>query len=82
MRGPEFIAGLGATADTVSFHLLSFARHFRPEWVNYENVPESKLTLTILGAVAEFKRAKIIERMMRGKLHRLQGRYDRRPGTV
>jgi site-specific DNA recombinase len=38
----------------------------------YENIPESKVTLTILGTVAEFERAKIIERMMRGKLHRLQ----------
>jgi site-specific DNA recombinase len=39
--------------------------------VDYRNSPENKVTLTILGAVAEFERAKIIERMMRGKLHRL-----------
>jgi site-specific DNA recombinase len=39
--------------------------------VDYKNNPENKVTLTILGAVAEFERAKIIERMMRGKLHRL-----------
>jgi Resolvase, N terminal domain len=31
--------------------------------------PENKVMLTILGAVAEFERAKIIERMMRGKVH-------------
>jgi site-specific DNA recombinase len=30
------------------------------------------VTLTILGAVAEFERAKIIERMIRGKHHRLR----------
>ena len=40
---------------------------------DYKNDPEGKITLTILGAVAEFERAKIIERMMRGKVHRLQG---------
>jgi site-specific DNA recombinase len=39
---------------------------------DYKNIPENKVTLTILGAVAEFERAKIIERMMRGKLHRLR----------
>jgi site-specific DNA recombinase len=40
--------------------------------VDYKNNPENKVTLTILGAVAEFERAKIIERMMRGKVHRLR----------
>jgi site-specific DNA recombinase len=39
---------------------------------DYKNIPESKVTLTILGAVAEFERAKIIERMMRGKVHKLR----------
>jgi site-specific DNA recombinase len=34
--------------------------------------PENKLTLTMLGAFAEFKRAKIIERTTRGRLHRLR----------
>ena len=40
--------------------------------VDYRDNPENKVTLTILGAVAEFERAKIIERMMRGKVHRLR----------
>jgi DNA invertase Pin-like site-specific DNA recombinase len=40
--------------------------------VDYKNNPENKVTLTILGAVAELERAKIIERMMRGKVHRLR----------
>jgi hypothetical protein len=31
-----------------------------------------KLTLTMLGAFAEFERAKIIERTTRGRLHRLR----------
>jgi site-specific DNA recombinase len=33
---------------------------------------ENKFTLTVLGAVAELERAKITERMARGKLHRLR----------
>ena len=36
------------------------------------NKPDEKLVLTVFGAVAEFERAKIMERMRRGKLHRLQ----------
>jgi site-specific DNA recombinase len=39
---------------------------------DYIHNPENKFTLTVLGAVAELERAKIIERMMRGKLHRLR----------
>jgi DNA invertase Pin-like site-specific DNA recombinase len=37
-----------------------------------EENPENKFALTVFGAVAEFERAKIIERMMRGKMHRLR----------
>jgi site-specific DNA recombinase len=40
--------------------------------VDYQNIAEHRVTLTILGAVAEFERTKIIERMMRGKLHKLR----------
>jgi DNA invertase Pin-like site-specific DNA recombinase len=39
---------------------------------DYEENPENKFALTVFGAVAEFERAKIIERMMRGKMHRLR----------
>jgi site-specific DNA recombinase len=39
---------------------------------DYVHNPENKFTLTVLGAAAELERAKIIERMMRGKLHRLR----------
>jgi site-specific DNA recombinase len=38
----------------------------------HEENPEHKLTLQVLGAVSEFERAKITERMMRGKLHRMR----------
>src|SRR5215472_5296921 len=36
------------------------------------NKPDEKLVLTVHGAFAEFERAKITERMRRGKLHRLR----------
>src|SRR6516165_6862028 len=39
---------------------------------DYVQNPENKLTLTMLGAFAEFERAKIMERMGRGRLHRLR----------
>jgi site-specific DNA recombinase len=39
---------------------------------DYIHNPESKFTLTVLGAVAELERAKIIERMTRGRMHRLR----------
>jgi site-specific DNA recombinase len=39
---------------------------------DYIHNPENKFTLTVLGAVAELERAKIIERTTRGKLHRLR----------
>lgn len=39
---------------------------------DYVHNPENKFTLTVLGAVAELERAKIAERMTRGKLHRLR----------
>ena len=39
---------------------------------DYVQNPENKLTLTMLGAFAEFERAKIMERMVRGRLHRLR----------
>jgi hypothetical protein len=35
---------------------------------NYVDIPENKFTVTVLGAVAEFERAKIIERTTRGRL--------------
>jgi DNA invertase Pin-like site-specific DNA recombinase len=39
---------------------------------NYVDLPENKFTVTVLGAVAEFERAKIIERTRRGRLHKLR----------
>jgi DNA invertase Pin-like site-specific DNA recombinase len=39
---------------------------------DYVDIPENKFTVTVLGAVAEFERAKIIERTTRGRLHKLR----------
>lgn len=39
---------------------------------DYVHNPENKFELTVLGAVSELERAKIIERSVRGKLHRLR----------
>jgi site-specific DNA recombinase len=39
---------------------------------DYVNNPEHKFTVTVLGAVAELERAKIVERTTRGRLHRLR----------
>jgi site-specific DNA recombinase len=50
---------------------------------DYEENPENKFALTVLGAVAEFERAKITERMMRGKKHRLRmGQLPSQGGMV
>jgi len=38
---------------------------------DYIHNPENKFTLTVLGAVSELERAKLIERVMRGRQHRL-----------
>jgi site-specific DNA recombinase len=39
---------------------------------DYRENPENKLTLTMLGAFAEYERSKIMERTERGRLHRLR----------
>ncbi len=39
---------------------------------DYVNNPENKFTVTVLGAVAELERAKIMERSARGRLHKMR----------
>jgi len=51
-----------------------FLRHKKRFIVNgqdYVDNPENKFSLTVLGAVSELERAKILERNMRGRRHRL-----------
>jgi site-specific DNA recombinase len=52
--------------------LLKHAKQIIINGKDYEQNPENKLTLTMLGAFAEYERAKIMERMTRGRLHRLR----------
>jgi site-specific DNA recombinase len=48
--------------------LLKYGKQITINGKDYEQNPENKLTLTMLGAFAEFERAKIIERTSRGRL--------------
>jgi DNA invertase Pin-like site-specific DNA recombinase len=52
--------------------LLKHGKQITINGKDYEQNPENKLTLTMLGAFAEFERTKIIERTSRGRLHRLR----------
>jgi site-specific DNA recombinase len=52
--------------------LLKYGKKITINGKDYQQNPENKLTLTMLGAFAEFERAKIIERTTRGRLHRLR----------
>jgi site-specific DNA recombinase len=52
--------------------LLKYGKQIIIGGKDYVHNPENKLTLTMLGAFAEFERAKIMERMGRGRLHRLR----------
>jgi site-specific DNA recombinase len=52
--------------------LLKHSKQIIINGKDYEQNPENKLTLTMLGAFAEYERAKIMERMGHGRLHRLR----------
>jgi site-specific DNA recombinase len=52
--------------------LLKYGKQIIIKGRDYVNNPENKFTITVLGAVAELERAKIIERTTRGRLHRLR----------
>jgi site-specific DNA recombinase len=52
--------------------LLKYGKQIIRKGKDYVNNPENKFTVTVLGAVAELERAKIIERTTRGRLHRLR----------
>jgi DNA invertase Pin-like site-specific DNA recombinase len=52
--------------------LLKHGKQITINGKDYVQNPENKLTLTMLGAFAEFEQAKIIERTTRGRLHRLR----------
>jgi site-specific DNA recombinase len=52
--------------------LLKYGKRITINGKDYQQNPENKLTLTMLGAFSEFERAKIIERNTRGGLHKLR----------
>lgn len=52
--------------------LLKSGKQIVIDGKDYKQNPENKLTLTMLGAFAEFERARIIERTTRGRLRRLR----------
>jgi site-specific DNA recombinase len=52
--------------------LLKYGKQIIIKGKDYVNNPENKFAVTVLGAVAELERAKIIERTSRGRLHKLR----------
>ena len=52
--------------------LLRHGKQIIVKGKDYVDLPENKFTVTVLGAVAEFERAKIIERTTRGRWHLLE----------
>lgn len=55
--------------------ILKYKKQIIINGKDYVHNPENKFSLTVLGAVSELERAKIIERMTRGKMHRLNQGY-------
>ncbi len=52
--------------------ILKYKKQIIINGKDYIHNPENKFTVTVLGAVAELERAKIIERTVRARQHRLQ----------
>jgi site-specific DNA recombinase len=52
--------------------LIKYRKHIIIKGKDYVNNPENKFTVTVLGAVAELERAKIMERAARGRLHKMR----------
>ena len=66
------VARAAAHQNILVSELLKYKKRIIIAGRDYEENPENTFALTVFGAVAEFERAKIIERMMRGKMHRLR----------
>ncbi len=52
--------------------LIKYRKRIIIKGKDYVNNPENKFTVTVLGAVAELERAKIMERNARGRLHKMR----------
>jgi site-specific DNA recombinase len=66
------IARLVAYQTIIIEELLKCGKQIIIKGKDYINNPENKFTLQMLGVVAEYEHAKIIERTTRGRLHRLR----------
>lgn len=64
-----------AYQNIIVTEILRYRKQIIINGKDYIHNPENKFELTVLGAVAELERAKIIERSMRGKMHRLRQGY-------
>src|SRR5260370_42317581 len=66
------IARQSAPQDIIIGELLNRGKQITIGGKDYEENPENKLTLNLLGLFSEYERAKIMERTSRGRLHRLR----------
>jgi len=66
------IARAAAHQTIIVDELLKYGKKITIAGKDYEENPENKFALTVMGAANEFERAKIIERTTRGRLHRLR----------
>jgi site-specific DNA recombinase len=60
-----------AYQNIIIAEFLQYKKRFIINGQDYVNNPENKFALTVLGAVSELERAKIMERNRRGRQHRL-----------
>ena len=66
-----FVVPLSATTIIIG-ELVKRGKQITVGGKEYEATPEGKLTLNMLGLFSEYERAKIMERMTRGRLYRLR----------
>ena len=66
------IARQSAHQTIIIDELLKRGKQITVGGKDYEKNPENTMTLNMLGVFAEYERAKITERMTRGRLHRLR----------
>ena len=58
--------------DIIISEMVRYKKRIIIDGKDYIENPENRFSLTVMGAVAAFERAKIIERTTRGRLHRLR----------
>jgi site-specific DNA recombinase len=71
-QGADRIAREAAHQTIIIGELLKRHKQITIGGKDYQQNPENKLTLQMLGVFAEYERAKITERMTRGRIHRLR----------